>query len=130
MNKARLTRSARGAAIALALAAIGVYGLLSHNVAQRSGEFGVRMALGASPASVLRLVIREGALLATTGVGIGLVASIAAVRALRSVLFEVTPWDPPAWILATVTLLAVALLASWIPARRALRVDPVVALRG
>ena len=118
------------AAIALALAAIGVYGLLSHNVAQRSGEFGVRMALGASPASVLRLVIREGALLATTGVGIGLVASIAAVRALRSVLFEVTPWDPPAWILATVTLLAVALLASWIPARRALRVDPVVALRG
>jgi putative ABC transport system permease protein len=117
------------AAIALALAAIGVYGLLSHGVAQRAGEFGVRMALGAAPSAVLQLVMREGALLAVTGVGVGLLGSIAAVRALNSVLFEVTPWDPAAWIGSSATLLAVSLLASWIPARRALRVDPVVALR-
>jgi putative ABC transport system permease protein len=118
------------AAIALTLAAIGVYGLLSHGVAQRASEFGLRMALGASPSAVLGLVIWQGAWLAAGGVVIGLLGAVAAVRALESVLFEVTPWDPAAWILSTVTLLAVSLLASWIPARRALRVDPVVSLRG
>ena len=118
------------AAIALALAAIGVYGLLSQGVTQRANEFGVRMALGASPDAVLRLVLREGLVLAVTGLAFGLLAAVAAVRALDTVLFEVTPWDPLAWIASTLTLLAVALLASWIPARRALRVDPVIALRG
>lgn len=118
------------AAIALTLAAIGIYGLLSHGVAQRANEFGVRMALGASPADVLSLVLREGATLACIGVAIGLVAAIAVVRALDSVLYEISPWDPLAWIVSAGTLLAVSLLASWIPARRALRVDPVVALRG
>ena len=118
------------AAIALTLAAIGVYGLLSHGVAQRANEFGVRMALGASPPTVLKLVMREGLVLALTGLGFGLLGAIAAVRALNTVLFEITPWDPLAWTASTVTLFAVALLASWIPARRALRVDPVVALRG
>jgi putative ABC transport system permease protein len=117
------------AAIALALAAIGVYGLLAHGVAQRINEFGVRMALGASPSGVVRLVVRQGLTLAIGGIAIGLVLAVAAVRALNSVLFEVTPWDPIAWIVAASTLLAVALLASWLPARRALRVDPVVALR-
>ena len=117
------------AAIALTLAAIGIYGLLSHGVAQRTNEFGVRMALGAAPSDVLRLVLRQGATLAVLGVGIGLVAALAVVRALQSVLFEISPWDPLAWILSAGTLLAVSLLASWIPARRALRVDPVVALR-
>jgi putative ABC transport system permease protein len=117
------------AAIALTLAAIGIYGLLAHGVAQRANEFGVRMALGASPADVLRLVLRQGATLAFAGVGIGLVAAIAAVRALNAVLFEISPWDPLAWIVSAGTLLAVSLLASWIPARRALRVDPVIALR-
>jgi predicted permease len=117
------------AAIALTLAAIGIYGLLSHGVAQRANEFGVRMALGASPRDVLRLVLRQGATLALTGVGIGLTAAIAVVRALQSVLYEISPWDPLAWIGSAATLLAVSLLASWIPARRALRVDPVVALR-
>lgn len=118
------------AGIALALAAIGVYGLLAHGVAQRVNEFGVRMALGASPSLVLRLVLRQGVTLALLGVGIGLAASVAAVRALNSVLFEISPWDPLAWISASGALLAVSLLASWVPARRALRVDPVVALRG
>jgi putative ABC transport system permease protein len=117
------------AAIALTLAAIGVYGLLAHGVAQRINEFGVRMALGASPSGVVRLVMRQGLVLALTGVAIGLVLAVAAVRALNSVLFEVTPWDPVAWFVASATLLVVALLASWLPARRALRVDPVVALR-
>ena len=117
------------AAIALTLAAIGIYGLLSHGVAQRANEFGVRMALGAAPADVLRLVLRQGATLAAIGVGLGLLAAIAVVRALDSVLYEISPWDPLAWIVSAGTLLAVSLLASWIPARRALRVDPVVALR-
>lgn len=116
-------------AMALALAAIGVYGLLAHGVAQRSGEFGVRIALGASPSSVLRLVLRQGVTLAALGVGIGLAAALAMVRVLRSVLFDVSPWDPWAWGLSAGTLLAVALLASWLPARRAVGVDPVVALR-
>ncbi len=117
------------AGIALALAAIGVYGLLAHGVAQRINEFGVRMALGASPSGVVGLVMRQGLTLALTGIAIGFVLAVVAVRALNSVLFEVTPWDPIAWIVAAATLLAVALLASWLPARRALRVDPVVALR-
>lgn len=117
------------AAIALTLAAIGIYGLLSHGVAQRANEFGVRMALGASPADVLRLVLRQGAALALTGIGIGLVAAVAAVRVLNAVLYEISPWDPVAWFVSAATLIAVSLLASWIPARRALRVDPVVALR-
>ena len=117
------------AAVALTLAAIGVYGLLAHGVAQRVNEFGLRIALGASPSAVLSLVLRQGITLALAGIAIGLAASVAAVRALRSVLFEISPWDPWAWIAAATTLLAVSMLASWIPARRALRVDPVVALR-
>src|SRR5262245_47066361 len=117
------------AGIALALAAIGTYGLLAHGVAQRLNEFGVRMALGASPSAVLGLVLRQGVSLALLGVGIGLAASVAAVRALNSVLFEISPWDPLAWTSASGALLAVSLLASWVPARRALRVDPVTALR-
>jgi putative ABC transport system permease protein len=117
------------ALIALTLAAIGVYGLLAHGVAQRVNEFGVRMALGASPGTVLALVLRQGLVLSLTGVAIGLAASVAAVRALNTVLFEISPWDPVAWVVSAGTLLAVSLLASWVPARRALRVDPVVALR-
>jgi putative ABC transport system permease protein len=116
-------------AIALMLAAIGIYGLLAHGVAQRTNEFGVRMALGASSASVLRLVLAQGAALAIAGVAIGVAASVVMVRLLQSVLFDVSPWDPVAWGVSAGTLLAVSLLASWIPARRAVAVDPVVTLR-
>ena len=98
-------------------------------MAQRANEFGVRMALGAAPGDVLRLVLRQGAVLAVTGVAIGLIAAVAVVRVLAAVLYEISPWDPLAWIVSAGTLLGVSLLASWIPARRALRVDPVVTLR-
>ncbi len=117
------------AAMALALAGIGVYGLLAHGVATRVNEFGVRMALGASPAGVQELVLRQGLGLTLAGLGIGSIVAVAVVRLLTSVLFDVSPWDPFAWIASALTLLAVALLASWLPARRAVRVDPVVALR-
>ncbi len=117
------------AAIALLLAGIGVYGLLAHGVAQRVTEFGVRMALGASPARVQALVLRQGLTLAAIGIAIGLVLTMGAVRALNSVLFAITPWDPVAWVGAAATLFFVAVLASWLPAHRALRVDPAVALR-
>jgi putative ABC transport system permease protein len=118
------------ALMALALAGIGVYGLLAHGVAQRVNEFGVRMALGATPSGVLRLVLHQGITLALVGLGIGLAAAVVIVRALTTVLFEISPWDPIAWLASSITLLAVSLLASWLPARRALHVDPVVTLRG
>jgi len=117
------------AAIALTLAGIGVYGLLAHGVAQRLNEFGVRMALGASAADVVHLVLRQGITLAVVGLGIGLLSAVAVVRALNTVLYEISPWDPLAWIVSATTLLGVSLLASWLPAKRALRVDPVIALR-
>ncbi len=117
------------AIIALTLAGIGVYGLLAHGVAQRFNEFGVRMALGASPSDVLRLVLAEGVALALTGVGCGVAGAALAVRVLGTVLFGVSQWDPIAWTAAVGTLLAVSLLASWLPARRAVRTDPVIALR-
>lgn len=117
------------AVIALTLAGIGVYGLLAHGVAQRVNEFGVRIALGASANDVVRLVLRQGITLAVTGLGIGLLSAVVVVRALNTVLYEISPWDAPAWILSAVALLGVSLLASWLPAKRALRVDPVVALR-
>ncbi len=117
------------AVIALTLAGIGVYGLLAHGVAQRINEFGVRMALGASPSDVLRLVLAEGVALALTGVAVGAAGAALAVRVLGTVLFSVSQWDPVAWTGAVGTLLAVSLLASWLPARRAVRTDPVVALR-
>jgi putative ABC transport system permease protein len=117
------------AGIALTLAGIGVYGLLAHGVAQRVNEFGVRMALGASASDVVGLVLRQGVTLAVTGVAIGLACAVLVVRALSTVLYAISPWDPLAWTVSAGTLLIVSLLASWLPARRALRVDPVVALR-
>ena len=114
---------------ALALAAVGIYGVVSHAVSQRIRELGIRLALGARTTDILRLVVRQGALLAGAGAGIGLVGTLFATRALRGLLHEVTPTDPPTLIAGTFVLVVVALAASYLPARRAARVNPVEALR-
>jgi putative ABC transport system permease protein len=117
------------AAIALSLAIMGIYGVMSFAVAQRTREIGIRMALGAGRRRVLGLVVREGALLAGAGVLFGLVAALALTRVLRSMLFEITPSDPWTYVAMVAVLAAAALIASLLPARRAAGVDPVVALR-
>jgi predicted permease len=117
------------AALALALAAIGIYGVIAYSVTQRTHEIGVRMALGAAASDVLRLVLREGVLMAAAGVVIGLAGSALLTRLLATQLVGVTPRDPIAFGSAGLLLLAVAALASYIPARRAVRVDPIAALR-
>jgi putative ABC transport system permease protein len=114
---------------ALLLAAVGIYGLVAQSVARRTQEIGVRLALGAQRNDVLRLVVGESARLAVVGVLIGLALSLALTRLISSLLFGVTPADPVTFISVAAILSAVALLASYIPARRAMRVDPIVALR-
>ncbi len=117
------------AGAAMALAAIGIYGVMSYNVGQRTQEIGVRIALGAERSDVLKLVVGKGMWLMLAGVGIGLAASLALSRFLESLLFEVSATDPWTFVLVPATLALVSLLASYIPARRASRVDPIVALR-
>jgi predicted permease len=117
------------AALALLLASIGLYGLISYTVTRRTREIGVRVALGAQTGDVLRMVLRQGLLLACAGIAVGLAASLALTRLLRGLLFEVAPHDPATLFGVSLLLLAVALAASLIPARRAMKVDPMVALR-
>ncbi len=117
------------AAVALSLAVMGIYGVLSFAVAQRTGEIGIRMALGAERGNVLALVLRDGMALAMVGLTIGLVASLAMTRVLRTMLFEVRTTDPVTYAVMAGVLGLAVLAASWIPARRAAGVDPVVALR-
>jgi len=115
--------------LALLLACVGLYGVMSYGVARRTNEIGIRMALGARGRSVLWLVLREGLVLVAIGLVIGLVAASALTRTAESLLYELKPNDPLTIALATVLLAAVALLAGYLPARRASRVDPMVALR-
>jgi predicted permease len=115
--------------LALLMAAIGIYGVLAVSVAQRTGEFGVRLAVGAQRADILKLVIRQGMRLVAAGLVLGLTASFILTRLMKRLLFGVTANDPSTFVVIAVLLLAVALLACWIPARRATKVDPLVALR-
>jgi putative ABC transport system permease protein len=117
------------AALALALAAIGIYGVIAQSAVQRTQEIGIRMALGAQPASVLQLVLREGLIVGLAGIALGLAATLAVVRLLSSLLYEVPAFDPATFLGASVLLMAVVMAACYIPARRAARLDPMIALR-
>jgi predicted permease len=117
------------AGTALLLAALGIFGVMSYAVVQRSREIGIRVALGAHPAHLRRMVLGQALLLAAAGVGAGLLGALGLSRAIRSLLFELSPTDPATLAGVAALLMAVALLASYLPARRATRVDPLVALR-
>jgi putative ABC transport system permease protein len=116
-------------AVALFLAALGIYGVMAHSVAQRTHEIGVRMAVGARARDVVGLVLREGGRMAALGGALGLLAALALTRLLESLLFGVSPTDPASFAAVIAFLFACALLGCWLPARRAARVDPVIALR-
>jgi ABC-type antimicrobial peptide transport system permease subunit len=117
------------AAVALTLAALGVYGVMSYGVVQRTREIGIRMALGARQYDVLRLVVGDAVRLASFGIGIGIGLAVGLSQLLRGMLFGVSTFDPLAYVGLTLMLASVALFSSWLPARRAAQVDPNVALR-
>jgi len=128
-QRLNLTLLAVFAGVALALAVIGLYGVLAYAVAQRQREIGVRMALGAQRRDVLGLLVGHGMRLTGIGVILGLAGALALTRVLKSLLFEIKPFDPVTFLMVTAVLAGVALLACWIPARRAAKVDPIGALR-
>jgi ABC-type antimicrobial peptide transport system permease subunit len=115
--------------VALLLSVLGLYGVIAYSVSQRTREIGIRMALGAQHKSVYRLIMREAARLIGAGTILGLVCSVAVASLLRGLLFGVQSWDAPTLAAVAAVLVVSALLASYIPAHRAMRVDPIVALR-
>jgi putative ABC transport system permease protein len=118
------------AALALAIATVGVAGVLAFSVSQRTNELGVRMALGAGRSAILRMILGEGAAMAVVGLAIGGIAAIPLSNLMTGLLFGIEPADPPTIALAAALLLVVAVSAAWVPARRATAVDPMTALRG
>jgi putative ABC transport system permease protein len=117
------------ASAALILGVIGIYGVIAYVVSQRTGEIGVRLALGAEPGGVAGMIVRQGSVVVLAGITVGLAAALAGSRLIESLLYDVSPRDPGVLAVTTVTLLLVALLACWVPARRAARISPVEALR-
>jgi putative ABC transport system permease protein len=115
--------------LALVLAAVGIYGVMSYAVTQKTQEIGIRMALGAEKDHILKMILRHGTAMAVLGIGIGLVAAFALARTMTSLLFETSATDATTYALVPAVLMAVAILACYVPARRATRVDPMVALR-
>jgi putative ABC transport system permease protein len=116
--------------LALALAAVGVYGVVAYSVTQRSHEIGVRMAIGARPTDVMRLVLGQGARMAVIGIVAGLIGALASATLIRGLLFGVSSTDPLTFVAVAAALVSIVLLASYLPARRATRVDPMRVLRG
>ena len=117
------------ALLALLLALTGIYGVMSLNVANRRNEFGIRLALGAQSGNVLRMVLGQALRLAVVGIGLGLMGALAFARLLKGLLFGITASDPLTFGIVALLLVGVTLIACWIPARRATKVDPLVALR-
>jgi putative ABC transport system permease protein len=117
------------AGLALALAMVGIYGVMSYSVTQATQEIGIRMALGAQPANVVQMVLGEGLRTMFIGIAIGLVSALALARTVAHLLYGIAPSDPLTFVVVPIILAAVGLLACWIPARRATRVDPLTALR-
>jgi ABC-type antimicrobial peptide transport system permease subunit len=117
------------AALAVALAVVGIYGLMSYSVAERRHEYGIRMALGAERSRVLGHVLGQGVVLSLAGIGIGIVAGFGLTRFLSNLLFEVEPQDPLTFLAVSLVMMAVALLSCYVPARRATAVDPAHVLR-
>ncbi len=117
------------AAIAVLLSAVGIYGVLAYAVGQRTREFGVRTALGARSRDVLALVLRQGLRLTSIGIGIGLAGAMALTRYVEGMLYDVTPLDPLTYVAVVALFAAVTSIASYVPARRATRIDPLTALR-
>jgi ABC-type antimicrobial peptide transport system permease subunit len=115
--------------VAMTLAAIGLYGVIAYSVARRTREIGIRIALGARPGAVVRMVMRQGLVVAAAGLVAGCALAVAAARAIAGALYGVTPGDPVSWLAAAAVLLAVSAVANFVPAWRASRVDPTQALR-